>query len=96
MIRLKRSSASIGILSFGLILSLTVYDHLCVVLVDCIFIIANTAPKSITFSQFHSFPFTKICLEICAGSTKAGIQAFCANKKAAVRTNRTAAGEMAY
>ena len=24
------------------------------------------------------------------------IQAFCANKKAAVRTNRTAAGEMAY
>ena len=96
MIRLKRSSASIGILSFGLILSLTVYDHLCVVLVDCIFIIANTAPKSITFSQFHSFPFTKICLEICAGSTKAGIQAFCANKKTAVRTNRTAAGEMAY
>jgi hypothetical protein len=65
-------------------------------LVYRIFIIANKAPKSIISSQFHSFPFTKICLEICAGSTKAGIQAFCANKKAAVRTNRTAAGEMAY
>ena len=49
-------------LSFGLILSLTVYDRLCVVLVDCIFIIANTAPKSIISSQFHSFSFTKNCL----------------------------------
>ena len=54
---------------------------------------------SAKINRFQSIPFIfvhkKLSL-ICAGSTKAGIQAFCANKKAAVRTNRTAAGEMAY